>query len=279
LSKNIKLFQLITGLLITNIAGFFLRFFEFDTYFILIGFRFHISILLSFLFILYKSDVGSIKDFFVDLPYKRYSVIIVIVALPIAAIYLFLLVSGKISIADPDYFYEFGLSSIVDYPIYLIWNLPQLFMFFLFLNIIKSEKHQFIIVTLLSVLLFTFEFVPIHEEINYMVIAGMLLSSLIAALLVINFKNIYLFSISIFSILWISILSFGSSSKKLINILFASQYEGWEGFFAVSKELSAYIIPAYFGIVLIILFLFHYFKIKVPHFSSTTLFTMNMYTY
>ena len=259
MSKNIKLFQLITGLLITNIAGFFLRFFEFDTYFILIGFRFHISILLSFLFILYKSDVGSIKDFFVDLPYKRYSVIIVIVALPIAAIYLFLLVSGKISIADPDYFYEFGLSSIVDYPIYLIWNLPQLFMFFLFLNIIKSEKHQFIIVTLLSVLLFTFEFVPIHEEINYMVIAGMLLSSLIAALLVINFKNIYLFSISIFSILWISILSFGSSSKKLINILFASQYEGWEGFFAVSKELSAYIIPAYFGIVLIILFLFHYF--------------------
>ena len=261
MSRDIKFFHLIAGILITNVAGFFLRFYKLDTYVILIGFRFHISLFLPFLLLLYKADLHFIKSFFVSPLYKRYSIIIVIVIIPLLIIYLSLYFSKNISIGDPDYFYEFGLSSIVDYPVYLVWNLPQLFMVFLFLNSVK-QKNQFIKISLLVILLFAFEFIPIREKINYISLADLLLSSLIIALLITNFRNIYLFAVSVFSIFWFSILSFGSSSKELINILFAARYEAWEGFFEVNKKFTDYVIPAYFGIVLLALFLLRSFALK-----------------
>jgi hypothetical protein len=256
-SRDIKFYQLTAGILITNVAGFFLRYYKFDTYFILIGFRFHISLFLPFLLLLYKADLHFIKSFFVSPSYKRYSIIIIIVIIPLLIIYLSLYLSRNLEMGDPDYFYEFGLSSIVDYPVYLVWNLPQLFMLFLFLNSVK-EKYQFIKITLLVILLFAFEFVPINEKPNYLSLAGLLLSSFIIALLVTNFRNIYLFAISVFSIFWFIILSFGNPSKELINILFAARYEAWEGFFEVSKKFTDYVIPAYLGIVLLTLFLLRF---------------------
>ena len=56
--------------------------------------------------------------------------------------------------------------------------------------------------------------------------------------------------ISLFSIFWIGILAFGSNSKSLINILFAAQYNNWEGFFDVEKQYALFILPAYFAIAL-----------------------------
>lgn len=261
MSKEIKFFHLIAGILITDIAGFFLRFYKLDTYFILIGFRFHIGFFLPFLLLLYKADIHYIKSFFVSLPYKRYSILFLIVIIPLLIVYLLLYASKNISICNPDYFYEFGLSSIVDYPVYLIWNLPQLFMIFLFLNSAKRE-YRFIKITLLVILLFAFELVPIHEKINYIALSCLLLSSLITALLITNFRNIYLFSISVFSIFWVSILSFGSNSKELINILFAAQYETWEGFFEINKRLTEYVTPVYFGIVFLTLFLLWFIMLR-----------------
>jgi hypothetical protein len=260
-SRDIKFFYLLAGILITNVAGFFLRFYKLDTYFILIGFRFHIGLCLPFLLLFYKTDLHFVKSFFVSPIYKRYSIIIIIVIIPLLTIYLSLYFSKNFSIGDPDYFYEFGLSSIVDFPIYLVWNLPQLLMVFLFLNSVK-QKNQFIKITLLVILLFAFEFIPIREKINYIALASLLLSSLIIALLITNFRNIYLFALSVFSIFWFSILSFGSSSKELINILFAAKYEAWEGFFEINKKFTDYVIPAYFGIVLLALFLLRSFALK-----------------
>ena len=261
MSRDIKFFHFIACILITDIAGFFLRFYKLDTYFILIGFRFHISLFLPFLLLLYKADLHYIKSFFISLPYKRYSVLFLIVIIPLLIIYLSLYASKNISVGNPDYFYEFGLSSIVDYPVYLIWNLPQLFMIFLFLNSTKRE-YQFIKITLMVILLFAFEFIPIHEKINSVALTCLLILSLITAFLITNFKNIYLFSISVFSIFWISILSFGSSSKELINILFAARYEIWKGFFEVNKKFTEYVIPAYLGFVLLTLFLLSFVVLK-----------------
>ena len=176
-------------------------------------------------------------------------------------IYLSLYISGNLSIGDPDYFYEFGLSSIVDYPVYILWNIPQLFMFFLFLNSVK-RKYQFVKILLLVVSVFAFEFIPIQERVNYIALAGLLLSSLIVALLTTNFRNIYLFALSVFSIFWVSVLSFGSSSRELINIIFAARYDAWEGFFEINKRLADYIIPAYLGIVFLALFLLRFIVLK-----------------
>lgn len=261
MSRNIKFYHLFAGILITNIAGFFLRFYNLDTYFILIGFRFHISLFLPFLLFLYKADLQLIKSFFISPFYKRYSVLFVIVIVPLVIIYLSLYIPGNLSIGDPDYFYEFGLSSILDYPVYLLWNIPQLFMFFLFLNTVK-RKYQFVKILLLVISVFAFEFIPVQERVNYIALAGLLLSSLIVALLITNFRNIYLFALSVFSIFWFSILSFGSSSGELINILFASRYDAWEGFFEVNKGFTDYVIPAYLGIVFLTLFLLHFFGLK-----------------
>jgi hypothetical protein len=62
--------------------------------------------------------------------------------------------------------------------------------------------------------------------------------------LVSKFKSIYLFAIAVFTLLWLNFLSFGCDSQLITNILFARQYNSWEGFFAIDKKISQFILPA-----------------------------------
>jgi hypothetical protein len=160
----------------------------------------------------------------------------------------------KIDIGDPDYFYEFGISSIADYPIYLIWNFPQMILFFFFLVSVSSiSKFKFFTVAAAIFLLFAFELVSINKTIIPFRDLGILISCCIIYSILINYyRNIYWFGVSLFTLLWLAILAFGSSSKTMINLLFASQYNNWEGFFEVMKDYIPFTLPVYFGIALII---------------------------
>jgi hypothetical protein len=160
----------------------------------------------------------------------------------------------KIDLGDPEYFYEFGISSIADYPIYVIWNFPQMILLYLFLASVSSiSRFRFITVTVVIFLLFVFELVPINKTIILYWNLGVLIScSIIYSILINYYRNIYWFGISLFTLMWFVILAFGSSSKTMINLLFASQYDNWDGFFEVIKDYIPFMIPIYFGIALII---------------------------
>jgi len=261
--KKIKLFQIIAGLLIINFAGFFLRYFELDTYFILLGFRYHFSLLFSILLILSYIDFKSVKEMFFSPLKQKFIGFILFLLFPLLFIPLDIFILNKFDLADQDYFFELVLSSIVDFPVYLVWNTLQFFMLFIFLKtIITLPKYIFIKASLLVILLFFYEIIPLenyfdYSSYNYRSAIHLVIGGLLAGLFFSGLKNIYLFTLSLFTILWINVLIFGSSTKAVVNILLASQYSSWEGIIKLTKGLSIFIQPAHLFLVLIIsIFLF-----------------------
>lgn len=245
---NIKInyVLLIAGILAVNAGGFALNYYDFDTYLIFAGFRFHISAIVPLLFILKKEHLLIIKNGFVNPEYKKnlLPLFLIILSLILAAAAFYFIAEAKLT--EPKYFYEFGLSSIIDFPIYLIWNFPQLsLLFFFLLMIYTSAKNVFLIYGTL-ILIFAFEFIPYEgSEINYFPAAALAIGSAVPVLIIHKFRNIYWFAVAIFTMLWVYFLSFGSDSELIVNLLFANQYKSWEGFFTLKKEYADIYLPAY----------------------------------
>ena len=168
--------------------------------------------------------------------------------MPLFVILVILFLLKKIELGDPEYFYEFGFSSIADFPVYLIWNSLQLISFFLFLIYFSSfSKFKFSFIVLIIIFLFAYEFIPLGKEsINYYSLASLFMAALITGILIKHFQNIYWLTVFSFSVLWINFLLFGSKSEIIIHLLFASQYNAWEGFFTISKNFNAFLLPAHF---------------------------------
>jgi hypothetical protein len=250
---NIKAWKLILAVLLVNVTGLILRYFNLSTYIIVIGFRFHLSFVLPFMVVFHSYYLPDIKRYFLKPEWKKVSFYLLLILLPLIIETAVLYIFQKIDLGDPEYFYEFGISSIADYPLYLIWNFPQMILLFFFLVTVSSNsRYQFITVALVIILLFAFELVPITKSIILYKELGILISCSIIFSIVINYyRNIYLFGISLFTLFWMAILLFGSNSKTMINLLFASQYDYWEGFGEVVKDYMPYTVPIYFGIALI----------------------------
>jgi len=230
-------------LIITNGIGFILKGNELPTFIILLGFRFHLALILpGILILILEESFSSVIETLKEINYKKFIPIFLITFLPIGILIGSLFLLNKIELNDPDYLYEFGYSSLVDFPIYLIWNFPQLFSFYLFLKYVRDNcSHKFILVLLNSFILILFEIIPIiNSKFNYNVLLTILLILIAVSLFIVNIKNVYLFSFSIFTLLWSYNLAFGSKSELLINLLFAKNYKKWEGFFNINKSISKY---------------------------------------
>jgi hypothetical protein len=251
---KIKIPRLILSIILVNIIGLCLRYFNLNTYLIIFGFRLHLSLVLPFIIVFNSSFFPYIKSSLLRPEWKRYSFPLILIIFPILTVLTGLFLLQKIELGDPEYFYEFGISSIADFPIYLLWNLPQLIFFFFFLSsVVTASKFRLFFVALVISFLFTFELIPINKSIIQPGELGILISCAIIFSILINYyRNIYWFGISLFALFWLAILAFGSNSKTIINILFASQYNNWEGFFEVAKQYSPFTLPAYFGIGLIV---------------------------
>lgn len=244
--RNIKSFRIILSILITAAAGFCLRYFELDTYIILLGFRFHLSFLLPFLLILPVNFKNILKKIFLSPVHKLKLLPLLWILISSGIVFLLLFILKEIKIGDPEFFYEFGLSSIVDYPVYLLWNSIQLILLFIYLNTVTINlKNKFFPVFLTIIFLFAFEFVPVVSmDINYLNFADLFITAICAGLFFQYYQNVYWFVILYFSLFWINYLAFGSSSEEIINILFAAQYSGWDGFFIVNKIYKPYLLSA-----------------------------------
>jgi hypothetical protein len=268
----LKPIRIVLAIILVDIAGITLRYFDLSTYFIFLGFRFHLGSILPF-FILFNNDTLKSISLLLRKPHFRKKFLPfmwIVFALIILFVVLYLF--KKIKPGDPDYFYEFGLSSIFDFPLYLIWNFPQMCLLFLTLLIFsKQTRFSYLNVFIGLILLFGFETIPLDSDFNLMQVVSLVLMSLIASIFVTRLKNIYWFSIIIFSSVWSIILLFGSRSELLINIFFAREYSSWDGFFKIGKEISSFVVPSFFLIILILIISYLVFHRKKALEKSNTL--------
>ncbi len=247
--------RIIFAVVFINAAGIILEHFNLNTYIIILGFRFHLSLILPLFFVLNPGQFHTIKKIFTKPLYNKTLQPLIWIFLPLLFLWVVLYFTKSLQISHPKYFYEFGMSSIVDYPIYLVWNFCQLSAFGLFLILAGSVfKHKFIITLIIIMLLFVYSFIPLAKtKFDYVNYISLLASAIIASIVVNYFQNIYWFCIIIFSIFWCNLLAFGSESKMLIHIIFAANYSVWEGFFMIAKNFTNYVLPAQLGITVLLL--------------------------
>lgn len=251
---HLKFWRVILALVVVNILILLLKNFNLNTYIIIIGFRCHISLILPIVLIFSPDFLPFIKRNFLHPEYKKAFVFLTLILLPILIVLCYLFFTHNIDLGDPDYFYEFGVSSVADYPVYLLWNFPQIVLLFFFLTAVSTtSKYRFLTVFFTVIFLFGSELLlPVHSPFPYSDLGILISCSAIVSILINYYPNIYWFCISLFTMLWLPLLAFGSNSKTLVNILYASQYKYWDGFFDVSKIFAPYSVSAYFGFALII---------------------------
>ncbi len=250
--------RLLLAIILVNVIGFALKYFELDTFIIFLGFRFHLAAIIPLLVVIKSEQLSLLKSAFTHPQFVKVGRVILLFIFVNVLFISILFLLKKIEIGDPEYFYEFGLSSIIDYPIYLIWNSFQLiFLYFFLLIVQKSFKYEFIILFVTCVLIFIYEFIPITKfSVDYKAISSFLVLCLICSIILKYFNNVYLFVILIFSIIWINVLSFGSSSQAIIKLFFAANYDSWEGFFTVDKTISNFLYPANIFLIFISLLIY-----------------------
>jgi hypothetical protein len=255
MNNSVKIASIFFLILIINIAGVLLKYYGLDAYFILAGFRFYISLVVPFFMIYRFSMCNDIKKILVQPSYNKTFQPLGWIFLPLIILFASLYFFKQIEVGDPDYFYEFGLSSIFDYPLYIIWNLPQLLLFAVFLILVQPLiKFNLFFSFLIALSCFMFIFISFNKiKTDYFEIISLVLILALAVLIVKYFQNVYWFSIILFTILWSNILAFGSSSQTMIHLLFASKYDIWGGFFDVSKNIQRYLLPAQLGITLVLI--------------------------
>jgi len=261
LKKNIAFY--FTAVIIINAIGISLNYVGLDTYLIFIGFRFQLSIFLPAFFISGIFSKNYVLNIFRNPKYKKGSFFIYLLIIPLIILLAILFLLRKIKPGDPDYFYELGISSIIDYPVYLIWNSVQLILFFLYLIYFESKaKLSLLIIISIFILLFVYALIPFNKEsFNYINMISIIFMGSVTGIMIKYFQNVYWLVIFSFSILWLDFLLFGSNSEMAVNLLFASQYSSWEGFFSVEKDLKAFILPAHLFLVNIFI-LINFFKNK-----------------
>lgn len=239
-------------LIIVNIAGYLLRSGGYDRFFIFMGFRFHLALVIPAL-IFFKNDFFSFAKKSLTKPEGSRYLISFLGVLPLCIVTALLYYFKITDVADPDYFYELGLSSFIDYPVYLFWNLPQLIILGLFLkNIAESGKYRFPLVFLVLLSLFAYEFVPLPKtQFSLPDVMAYVPAVFLFAMIISRFRDIYLFAASLFTVLWGFILVFGTKSETLIRMLLAAQYDEWTGFFSISKNYADFLMPGFFVVVIL----------------------------
>jgi len=251
---------LIISLILVNGLGFLLRYYDLDRFIIFLGFRFHLSLTLPFLLFLFEKKFSLIKKNLKKFCWK--DILQQFFLMLISSVILFgsLILAKQAHFGDPDFFYELGLSSIIDLPVYFLWNLPQLFMIGIVIqNEREKYKFSYPIIFLFLLLLFAYEFIPLHKEklllFNVYNYASYIL---FITLVFVQRKSLYATALTVFLFLWILILLTGTYNTSAIKNILAKNFDEWEGFLEFSKILIKYISFIFSGLM-IILFSIYFF--------------------
>lgn len=249
ISKKEVLTRAILALIITNALGYLLKFFALDDYVILLGFRVKLNLMLPCLFFLNYNLLSELKETAVSAVKNKIPLQLFIFLLPFAVFLGGFYIAGKADLGDPEYFYEFGLSSIFDFPIYVIWNLPQLICFIILAKYIAEKLNSKTTALIFIVLFSAYHLIPVKGDVfDPVSFAGFIIGAVAAGLIILNFKNPFSAAISLFFLLWSYFLFWGTGSKEAIHLLLAKRYDAWEGLLWMDEKLIAYAALFHFGV-------------------------------
>jgi len=246
--KKISFPLYLSFLLLLPAANLALRYFSFPNTIFLIGFRFY-GVTLAAAVILYFS--GLKENFKTVLMYSSFKKVLrhfFFALLPGLIITGVLFALKKIEIGDPDYFYELGLSSIVDYPIYFVWNIPQLFLLFVVLRSIEdSFKLKILPNVFFLLILFSPELATFPKfALDFLSLPSLFFAILAVILFVHKKTNSLPFILFFFTSLWFYLLLFGSKCEMLLQTFLAKTYTEWDGFFVLDKKFVPFVPVAFF---------------------------------
>jgi len=215
---------------------------------ILLGFRFNLPLLVALILILLSEGLRFLKEFILFFEYKKYYMLLMIVVFIFGAGSAAILYFTKIKYSEPEYFYELGLSSIIDFPVYLIWNLPILLSLFGVLSYFrKFLKANLIFGFIFIAGLIIPEYYPFDFKV--LILEKEIVSAVFILFVLTSFykvRNSLLFSGFVFTGVWLCVLLFGSSSAGVIKLILAKNFDKWDGFIKLGKEISSYVQPAAF---------------------------------
>ncbi|NPV12026.1 MAG: hypothetical protein HPY57_09575 [Ignavibacteria bacterium] len=266
-----KIVTLIFLILSYNIVFLLQDLFDSELQIYLLGFRFNLFFLVNCIVIYFhRTRLIELKKYFNQIGRLKAWFISFVIPVFISALTLILIyaLGYSFKFKKPEFLIEFGVSSLVDLPIYYIWNLPlllsSLFVITLILEDFKFLK-VFGVCLLLSLSFISAKPVFTLSKFNPEYF------SFLALVFAVLFYNLTIFKIynsiwlTIFSVLisiYSFVLVFGSNNTFLIKTFFARMYSSWNGLF-VFKKLDVYLIDLLFaGLMIIFAFLFFIFDKK-----------------
>lgn len=237
----------------------------------LLGFRFNLFFLVNSVVIYfhhkrlielkkYFNQFGRLKAWFISF--------IIPVLISVLTLILIYTLGYTFKFKRPEFLIEFGVSSLIDLPIYYIWNLPLLLSSLIVITLIL-EDFKFLKVFGVSLLL-SLSFISAKPvfALNKFNPEYFSFLALVFAVLFYNLTVLKIYNsiwLSIFSVLisiYSFVLVFGSNNTFLIKTFFARMYSSWDGLF-VFKNLDVYLIDLLFaGLMIIFAFLFFIFDKK-----------------
>lgn len=240
------------AVIITNAAGYLLKYLNLDDYLILLGFRLKLNLVLPFFFFLTPEILSELKKNVTESVRNKFILQFLLTMLPALILIGVFYTINKIDLGDPEYFYEFGLSSVFDFPIYFIWNLPQLFLFIMITHYIAEKLGVKYVMSILIVLLMSaYTFIPVKSSVfNPGSIIGFIIASVAVGIITERYKNIFSACLSVFFLVWSYFLFFGTGSAEAVQILFAKRFDSWEGLLWIDDKAYVFIPYIYFGISL-----------------------------
>ena len=237
----------------------------------LLGFRFNLFLLVNLgiiyfhrekfgKYFVYLKQIGKFKNWLLT-----FFVPILATAFTLGLIKL---LGYSLKFKKPEFLIEFGLSSLVDLPIYFLWNLPFLLSTLLVI-VFVIDDFKFLKILGVS-LLFTFGFISVQpilsfEKINFEKLSYL---PLIFAYTIFNltilrtYRSFWVASFSVLISIYSFVLVFGSTNVFVIKTFFARMYTEWDGLF-VFKKLDVYLIDLlYSGLIILFAILFFIFDKK-----------------
>lgn len=173
--------------------------------------------------------------------------------LTLAAGYL----TGYLEFTEPDFMYELALTSLVDFPVYVIWNALFLLTPFLYIRSASgTKKSGLFFVSLLFPLLFALQIYqfPVTKAAAEDYISLLLIIT--GFIFLINTAgSILSYLLTSYFLLWVNLIAFGTESKFLLNTILASRYQSWEGLFSGGEIFMLSLQGGLSVVSLIIIFL------------------------
>lgn len=244
-------FVLISSLVISNFLGFLLLSFGYLPIVNILGFRFYLPIIVTTLLIaIFGKHLLKIEHIKPYLTFNLLRDFFQIIVIFLVAGLIFFIFPHQFS--EPDWMFEFGFSSIVDFPLYFIWNAPQILLLLYILSFLRKDSSGKYLAYIFLPLLNVFHFIASNEILPTLLnSASLLLYTYFFIFHIRKFQSLPSLCIVAFTIPWLIFLLSGIENPTIIKILYASNPVSWNGFMQ-NSQLNNYFTLICFSALIIV---------------------------